>query len=82
MPEKLSKGAELELAKPTYVEVAVSHGPATISICWTGLAAVIRQARFHFQTDQSLDTIFSPMMPPAIIARHASRAQDADSPNK
>ena len=82
MFEKLSKGAAFELAKPTYVEVAVSDGPATISIGWTGLAAVLRPARFHFQPDQSLDTIFSPMMPPAIIAKHASRAHDADSPNK
>ena len=82
MFEKLSKGAALELAKPTYVEVAVPDGSATISICWTGLAAVTGLARFHFQPDQSLDTIFSPMMPPAIIARQASRAHDADSPNK
>ena len=82
MLEKLSKGAALELAKPTYVEVAVSDEPATISICWTGMEAVIRPARFHLQPDQSLDTIFSPMMPPAIIARQASRAHDADSPNK
>ena len=47
MLEKLSKGAALELAKPTYVEVAVSDEPATISICWTGMEAVIRPARFH-----------------------------------
>ena len=45
MFQKLSKGAELELAKPTYVEVAVSDGRIASPPCATKLSSLTWMTR-------------------------------------